>query len=88
MLDERFWEGFSFFFLFFSFLQLHLKQMDVPRHGVKSEWQLRQHWIFNLLSEAWDQTLILTETRWGPEPAESQQECQEGLFFLLRGERG
>ena len=65
---------------FFFFLWLYLWHMEVPRLGVELELQLQlmpqplQHPILSPLSEAGDQTCILTETMLSPSPPEPQWE--------------
>ena len=55
-------------FLFFFFLGSHWRHMDVPRLGLNQSYscwltlQPQQRWILDTLSEARDQTCILTDT--------------------------
>ena len=72
---------------FFFFLWLHLWHPEVPRSKVESElqvWPMPQTWqhqILNPLSDAGDQTHILTKTVSGLLPAEPQQKSR--IFFFL-----
>ena len=47
--------------------------------------QAQKHWILNPLSDARDQTCILTETTSGPSPAEPQQELPQDHYSCALG---
>ena len=76
--------GFLFFLSFllllclYVFLGLHLRHMEVPTLGVKSQ----QHQILNPLSEARDGTRILMDTLSGFQPAELQWELPGKFLYL------